>query len=123
MWVYRWKVDEHRWVVKAKLRLVARGFRQCEGIDVSETFAPIVSSCCVLLLNAIACECDLGLCRFDVDEAFILSDLEEGVFLRLAKGCGHLSGKVVLLNKRLYGLKQASRTWHAHPTTCLKILD
>ena len=30
-----------------------------------------------------------------------------------------MSGKVVRLNKHLYGLKQASRTWHAELTTCL----
>ena len=121
-WVYTWKVDEHGWVVKAKSRLVARGFKQREGVDFGETFAPTVSSSCVRLLSAIACECDLDLCHFDVDQAFVQSDLEEDVFLRLPKGCGDLSGKVVRLNKSLYGLKQASRTWHAHLTTCLKRL-
>ena len=148
-WVYTWKVDEHGWVVKAKSRLVARGFKQREGVDFGETFAPTVSSSCVRLLSAIACECDLDLCHFDVDQAssscvrllraiacecdldlchfdvdqaFVQFDLEEDVFLRLPKGCGDLSGKVVRLNKRLYGLKQASRTWHAHLTTCLKRL-
>ena len=75
----------------------------------------------VRLLSAIACECDLDLCHFDVDQAFVQYDLED-VFLRLPKGCGDLSGKVARLNKRLYGLKQASRTWHAHLTTCLKRL-
>ena len=103
--------------------LVARGFRQCEGIDASETFAPIVSSFCMFFFSAIACERDLDLCHFDIDQAFVQSDLKEGVFLRLSKGCGDPSGKVVRLDKRLYGLKQASRTWHAHLTTCLKILD
>ena len=63
-----------------------------------------------------------SLCHFDVNQAFVQSDLEEDVYLRLPKGCGDLSGKVVRLNKRLYGLKQASRTWHAHLTTCLKRL-
>ena len=118
--MYTWKVDEHKWVVKAKSRLVARGFKQREGVDFSETFAPTVSSSCVCLLSAIACECDLDICHFDVAQAFVQSDLEEDVFLRLPKGCGDLSGKVVRLNKSLYGLKQASRTWHAHLTTCLK---
>ena len=117
-WVYTWKVDEHGWVVKAKSRLVARGFKQREEVDFSETFAPTVSSSCVRLLSAIACECGLDLCHFDVDQAFG----EEDVFLRLPKGCGDLSGKAVWLNKDLYGLKQASRTWHDHLTKCLKRL-
>ena len=104
-WVYTWKVDEHGWVVKAKSRLVARDFKHRQGVDFGETFAPTVSSPCVRLLSAIAFECDLDLCHFDVDRAFVQSDLEKNVFLRLPKGCGDLSGKVVLLNKRLYGLK------------------
>ena len=69
---------------------------------------PPVSSSCVHLLSAIACEYDLDLYPFD-DQAFVQSYLEEDVFLRLPKGCGGLSGNVVRLNKSLYGLKQASR--------------
>ena len=84
--MYTRKTDEHGWVVKAKSRLVARGFKQREGIDFSETFAPTVSTSCVRLLSAIACECDLDLCHFDVDQAFVQSDLEEDVFLRLSEG-------------------------------------
>ena len=74
------------------------------------------------LLSAIACEYELDLCHFDVDQAFVPSDLEGDVFLRLPKECGDLSGKVIRLNKSLYGVRQASRTWHAHLTTCLKRL-
>ena len=84
-WVYTWKVDGHGCVVKAKSRLVARGFKQHEGVYFSETFAPTVSSSCVRLLSAIAYECDLDLCHFDVDQAFVQSDLEEDIFLRLPK--------------------------------------
>ena len=74
------------------------------------------------LLSAIACELDLDVCHFDVEQAFVQSKLDEDVFMRLPRGCGRLSGKVVRLNKSLYGLKQASRSWHAHLTTCLNTL-
>ena len=74
------------------------------------------------LLSAIACEFDLDVCHFDVEQAFVQSKLDEDVFMRLPRGCGRLSGKVVRLNKSVYGLKQASRSWHAHLTTCLKTL-
>ena len=110
-------------MVKAESRLVARCFKQREGVDFREIFSPTVSSSCVRLLSAIACECDLDLCHIDVHQAFVQSDLDEDVFQRLPKRYGDLSGKAVRLNKRLYGLKQASRAWHAHLTTCLKRLD
>ena len=71
-WVYTWKVDEQGWVVKAKSRLVTRGFKQREGIHFGEIFTPTVSSSCERVLSAIAWECDLDLlCHFDVDQAFV----------------------------------------------------
>ena len=51
---------------------------------------------------------------FDIEQAFVQSDLEEDVYMRLPPGCGRLSGKIIRLNKNLYGLKQASTHWHAH---------
>ena len=94
-WVYTWKVDEDGWVDKAKPRLVARGLKQCKGLDSSETIDPTVSSSCGRLPNAITCECDLDTCPFGIDQAFVRSDPEEDVFLRLPEGCGDLPGKVV----------------------------
>ena len=120
--MFSWKSDEFGWISKVKSRLVARGFKQRERIDFGETFAPTVSSSCVRLLSAIACELDPDVCHFDVEQAFILSKLDEDVFLRLPRGCGRLSGKIVRLIKSSYGLKQVSRSWHAHLTTCLKTL-
>ena len=97
-------------MVKAKSRLVARGSKQCEGVNLSETFAPTVSSFYERLLSAVACEFDLYLCHFDVHQTFVQFNLDDDVFLWLPKGCGELCGKVVRLSKRLYGLKQVSRT-------------
>ena len=55
----------------------------------------------------------MELCHFNVDQAFVRADLNEDVFMRLPEGCGALSGKIVKLNKSLYGLRQASRQWYA----------
>ena len=82
-------------MVKVKSRLVARGFKQREGVDFSVTFGPTVSCSCVRLLSAIACECDLDIFHFDVDQAFVQSDLEN-VFLRLPKD-------VVIFQERSFG--------------------
>ena len=108
-------------MVRAKARLVARGFKQREGIDFFETFAPTPAASCFRLLGAIACELGLDLCHFDAEQAFVQSSLED-VFMRLPPGCGEMSGKIVTLNRSLYGLKQASRSWHNHLLTHMKSL-
>ena len=41
-WLFSWKSGKLGWISKAKSRLVARGFKQREGTDFGETFAPTV---------------------------------------------------------------------------------
>ena len=111
--IFDWKVDQFRWPTKAKARLVARGDMQREYIDFGDLNAPTVASPSVRLLAALACEHDLELYHFDIDQALVRADLAEDVYMRLPEGCGSLSGKVVKLGKSLYGLRQASRQWYA----------
>lgn len=85
-------------------------------IDFNELYSPTVAVSSVRLLAALACEQNLGLRHFDIEQAFIQSELDEDVFMKLPPGCGSLSGKIVKLNKSLYGLRQASRQWHGHLT-------
>ena len=112
--MYSWKSDESGNVVWVKARLVARGFGQREGIGFFDTFPPCPSFMSIRLLAALACELDLKLCHFDAEQAFVQSDLDDVVYVRLHPGCGALSGKVMRLRRSLYGLKQTSRTWHYH---------
>ena len=109
-------------MTKAEARLVARGFSQREGIDCFETLTPTPAAACIRSLAATACELFLNLCRFDAEQAFVQSNLEEDVFLRLSQGCGNMSGQVVRLNRSLYGLKQASCSWHSYLLTRMKTL-
>ena len=106
--------DETGKVAKAKARLVAEGFRQCPGMDYNETVAPTLAAFCIRLMAAIVCELHVHLCHFDVQQAFVQAELKEVVLMRMPRGCGALSGKVVRLNRSIYGLKQASRSWRKH---------
>ncbi|CAB1115707.1 unnamed protein product [Ectocarpus sp. CCAP 1310/34] len=92
--------DEYGWPTKFKARLVARGDMQRASIDFGELFAPTVSVSSVRLLAALACEQNLDLCHFDIQQAFVQSELEEDVFMRLPQGCGWLSGLFVELFQR-----------------------
>ena len=87
-------------------------YSQVEGVDYFHTFAPTTSTTSNRLVAAVACKIDWYLRPLDVDQAFIQSELDTKIFLRLLPGCGRLSGKVVRLNKALYGLKQSGRSWY-----------
>ncbi|CAB1101917.1 unnamed protein product [Ectocarpus sp. CCAP 1310/34] len=107
------EVAMNGWPTKVKSRLVTRGDMQRKYIDFGELYAPTVSVSCVRMLAALACELNLDLCHFDIEQAFVRSELEEDVYMRLPQGCGALSGMIVKLGESLYGLRQASRQWHA----------
>ena len=120
--MYSWKNDEFGIVVRAKARLVARGIDQRGGIDFFDTFSPCPSVMSIRLLAALACELDLDLCHFDAEQAFVQSDFDEVVYIRLPPGCVPLSGKAVRLRHSLYGLNQASRTWRYYLVRRIKAL-
>ena len=63
-WVFDLTKDELGHIVKFKARVVARRFKQREGIDFSETFAPTVSGARVRLLTTIKCILDLEFAPF-----------------------------------------------------------
>ena len=73
-------------------------------------------------MAAIACELQLDSCHFDVQQAFVQAERKEVVLMRMPQGYGALSGRVVRLNCSLYGLKEASRSWHNHLVVRFKSL-
>ena len=121
-WVYTWKANEHGKVVKAKVRLVAKGFSQRPRVDFHDTFAPIPGAPSFRLMAAIACELQFDLCYFDVQQGCVEAELKEVVLMRMPRGCGALSGKALRLNRSLYSLNQACRSWLSHLVTRLKSL-
>ena len=51
---------------------------------------------------------DLELHHLDIAQAFVQAPLDGEIYMKLPSGCGAWTGKIVRLNKSLYGLKQAS---------------
>ncbi|CAB1098233.1 unnamed protein product [Ectocarpus sp. CCAP 1310/34] len=121
-WVYKWISDETGKTEKAKARLVAKGFEQKHGVDYLETFSPTANAASIRLLVALTCKYNLELLHFDIEQAFFQSELDHEVFMKLPPDCESMSGKVVRLDKSLYGLRQASRTFHRRQVWDLKAI-
>ena len=62
---------------------------------------------------AIAVQNDWPLYHFDVKQAFVQAKLDTDVYMKLPCGCGERAGKIVKLERALYGIKQAERQWSA----------
>jgi hypothetical protein len=68
--------------VRNKARLVAHGFKQVEGQDSEETFAPIAHLESVRILFAFATFKDFKLYQMDVKSTFLNGYIEEEVYVR-----------------------------------------
>ncbi|MBW0531818.1 hypothetical protein O181_071533 [Austropuccinia psidii MF-1] len=98
-----------------KARLVAKGFNQRFGVDCFETFAPTASLSSLRLLFAIAVQQKWKIASFDISVAYLHSDLKEEIYVEAPSDFRpNLKGKIMRLNKAMYGLKQAGRCWWLH---------
>ena len=53
-WVYRNKLDKNKNIIRNKVKLVAKGYNQQEGIDFDEIFAPVARLEAIRMLLAFA---------------------------------------------------------------------
>nr|GFC23300.1 retrovirus-related Pol polyprotein from transposon TNT 1-94 [Tanacetum cinerariifolium] len=107
------------WVNKS--RLVVRGYRQEEGLDFEESFAPVVRMEAIRIFLAYAAHKSFTVFQMDVKTAFLHGSLKEDVYVCQPEGfidADHPS-HVYKLKKALYGLKQAPRAWYDELSTFL----
>ncbi|GKA57097.1 putative ribonuclease H-like domain-containing protein [Tanacetum coccineum] len=78
-WVYRNKKDERGVVVRNKARLVALGYRQEEGIDYDEVFAPVARIEAIRIFLAFASYMGFIVYQMDVKSAFLYGTIDEEV--------------------------------------------
>ncbi|GKA90234.1 putative ribonuclease H-like domain-containing protein, partial [Tanacetum coccineum] len=112
-WIYKVKLDELGGVLKNKARLVARGYRQEEGIDFEESFAPVARLEAIRIFLAFAAHMNMVVYQMDVKTAFLNGILREEVYVSQPDGFvdPENPNHVYKLKKALYGLKQAPRAW------------
>lgn len=110
-WIFTWKTSGET-VLRAKARIVARGFEQLQGVDFEELFSPTVNKDTLRLMFAYAAMNDNYIHALDVKTAFLHGELQEEIFLLPPPGCSDNTARVWKLCRALYGLKQAPRAWH-----------
>ncbi|GJX45240.1 retrovirus-related pol polyprotein from transposon TNT 1-94 [Tanacetum coccineum] len=113
-WIYKVKLDELGGILKNKARLVARGYRQEEGIDFEESFAPVARLEAIRIFLAFAAHMNMVVYQMDVKTAFLNGNLREEVYVSQSDGFVDPDNPnhVYKLKKALYGLKQAPRAWY-----------
>ncbi|GKE64348.1 retrovirus-related pol polyprotein from transposon TNT 1-94, partial [Tanacetum coccineum] len=110
-WIYKVKLDELGGILKIKARLVARGYRQEEGIDFEESFAPVARLEAIRIFLAFAAYLNMVVYQMDVKTAFLNGNLREEVYVSQPDGFVNPNNlnHVYKLKKALYGLKEAPR--------------
>ncbi|GJW05168.1 retrovirus-related pol polyprotein from transposon TNT 1-94 [Tanacetum coccineum] len=113
-WIYKVKLDEMGGILKNKARLVARGYRQEEGIDFEESFALVARLEAVRIFLAFAAHMNMIVYQMDVKTAFLNDIMREEVYVSQPDGFVDPDNPnhVYRLKKALYGLKQASCAWY-----------
>jgi hypothetical protein len=120
-WIFKRKKNSEGAVERYKARFCAKGFTQVEGVDFTETFAPVAKMNSIRVLLSMATTYDLELQQADVDTAFLYGDVDTELYMKqptgfIEPGKEHL---VCKLKKCLYGTKQAARQWYLKIQSCM----
>ncbi|GJY55485.1 retrovirus-related pol polyprotein from transposon TNT 1-94, partial [Tanacetum coccineum] len=111
-------MSDHSWIesMQDELHQFERldGYKQEEGIDFEESFAPVARLEAVRMFIAFAAHKNITIFQMDVKTAFLNVPLKEEVYVSQLDGFvdPDFRDYVYRLKKALYGLKQAPRAWY-----------
>nr|GFA69409.1 retrotransposon protein, putative, unclassified [Tanacetum cinerariifolium] len=81
-WIYKVKLDELGGILKNKACLVAHGYRQEEGIDFEESFAPVARLEAIRIFLAYATHKNMVVYQMDVKTTFLNGSVDPTLFIR-----------------------------------------
>ncbi|GJY63626.1 ribonuclease H-like domain-containing protein [Tanacetum coccineum] len=113
MWLFKHKFHADGTLSRYKARLVANGSSQQLGVDLDETFSPVVKQATIRTVISLAVSLQWPIHQLDVKNAFLNGDLSETVYMHQPPGFvnSRYPHHVCLLQRSLYGFKQAPRAW------------
>ncbi|CAI7863578.1 unnamed protein product [Closterium sp. NIES-54] len=123
MWIFRVKRPPGSPPV-FKVRYVARGFSQRQGVDYFHTFSPTPKMTNLRVLLHVAAQRDYEIHSLDFNTAFLQGSLHEEIWLRRPPGFtgSFPAGTQWSLRRPVYCLRQAPREWHDTLRTTLAAL-
>jgi hypothetical protein len=127
-WAFKIKRYPDGRMRKHKARFCCRGDKQIAGVDFFESYAPVVAWSTVRMVMNIAIQQGWASRQVDFSNAFVQATLEEEVYLEMPAMFADETllgdeATVLKLNKSLYGLVQAPRSWYQHLQKGLDDLD
>jgi hypothetical protein len=110
------KRDQHQEISQYKARMVMGGSRAQVGVDVFDTYAPVIDYSTVRLLISLAFGNHREMFHWDISVALTTAKAEEETYVRCSKSLrddlfpGHKAGTIARL--KLYGSKSAPKLWY-----------
>ncbi|GJU23625.1 ribonuclease H-like domain-containing protein [Tanacetum coccineum] len=113
MWLFKHKFHADGTLSRYKARLVTNDSTQQHSVDFDETFSPVVKSATIRTVLSLDVSRQWPIHQLDVKNAFLNGDLSEIVYMHQPPSFddSRYPNHVCLLQRSLYGLKQARRAW------------
>lgn len=115
------KTDADGSVTIYKARIVAKGFRQVQGVDYDELFSLVSMLKSLQIMLAIAAFYEIW--QIDIKTTFLNGFIKEELYMMQPEGFVNPKGanKMCKLQRSIYGLVQASRSWNIHFDELIKV--
>lgn len=107
-WVFKGKANIEGKIVTYKPRLVAKGYKQRQGIDFEKTISPVALLKSTKIFTCHTAYHNYEIWQMDVNTTFLNKDLQEDVQTQPKSFTSIYSNKVHELQKSIYELKQTS---------------
>lgn len=106
------KQDEYGTVIKYKARLVAKCFKQKDGVAIFVTYSPVANMNSIRVVLAVIVAKGYVSEQMNVDTAFRNSHLNKKVHMDVPKGLSATKGMLYKMEKAISGLSQAASVWY-----------